>query len=284
MSSDSLKWREYKEILNYHELSETDFMRCNVDNMKYYMKYVSFSPRATFQEDRNIARYETGIKHPIWNGVIRAWIKEDVDKVIDETLQGFLSKDLPGMTWFMSPADKPSNLGELLIEHGFRHTSNNPLMSVNLEIIEEIPRINGLEHKHVRSYEDAKAFYDVFKYGYTFPDHVYRDLCDIDFECGFDPESPRQSYIGYLDGEAASISTLMLGAGVAGIFNVATKDEFRRRGLATAMTLMPLHEARERGFSTGVLQSSQMANSLYERLGFKEDGKRDVYIYTKEEE
>ena len=63
--------------------------------------------------------------------------------------------------------------------------------------------------------------------------------------------------------------SLCLGAGVAGIYGVATKPEARGLGLARILTLQALREARLGGYDRGVLHSTPMARSLYEKIGFR---------------
>jgi ribosomal protein S18 acetylase RimI-like enzyme len=80
---------------------------------------------------------------------------------------------------------------------------------------------------------------------------------------------PAHHYLGYLNDVPVVTSTLLLAAGVAGIYNVATVPEARGQGAGSIMTLMPLHAARKMGYRAGVLQSSEMGFNVYRRLGFE---------------
>ena len=70
-------------------------------------------------------------------------------------------------------------------------------------------------------------------------------------------------------GRPVAASSLVPGRGVAGVYCVATLPEARGRGLGTALTVLPLLEAREMGFHTGVLQSSDMGYPIYQKIGFR---------------
>jgi predicted acetyltransferase len=90
---------------------------------------------------------------------------------------------------------------------------------------------------------------------------------------------PIRHYLGYLGDQPVATSTLSLGAGVAGIYNVATLAEARGRGMGAALTLQPLREAAGMGWQCGILQSSEMGYSVYQRLGFKEVCRVENFVW-----
>jgi GNAT superfamily N-acetyltransferase len=77
-------------------------------------------------------------------------------------------------------------------------------------------------------------------------------------------------YLARLDGAPVAITSLLLAAGVAGIYNVATVPEARGRGIASSLVAASLREGRHAGYHTGVLQSSEMGFPIYQRLGFRQ--------------
>jgi len=63
-----------------------------------------------------------------------------------------------------------------------------------------------------------------------------------------------------------------------GIYNVATLEHARRRGLGTALTAVLLHDALARGCQTASLQSTEMAERVYAAVGFRDLGRILEYV------
>jgi ribosomal protein S18 acetylase RimI-like enzyme len=114
------------------------------------------------------------------------------------------------------------------------------------------------------------------------PYHGYTDLAawfaaaapQADLES---PSCPYRAFVGYLDGKPVASGSLFLGAGVAGIYDIATKPEYQRRGYAGLMMETVLDEARNEGYKTAVLEASLEGKSVYKRLGFAEAGLCEVW-------
>jgi predicted acetyltransferase len=77
-------------------------------------------------------------------------------------------------------------------------------------------------------------------------------------------------YVGYHGARPVATNILFLGAGVAGLYGIATVPEVRQRGYGAAIAVAPLAEAASRGYRYTVLFSSQMGHPLYRRLGFRD--------------
>jgi ribosomal protein S18 acetylase RimI-like enzyme len=85
-------------------------------------------------------------------------------------------------------------------------------------------------------------------------------------------DCPLRLYVGYLGAEPVAASEATRAGGVVGLYNVATRREFRRRGFGAALTAWPLRDGRAQGDRTAVLQAASEGVRLYERIGFRRYG------------
>lgn len=78
-----------------------------------------------------------------------------------------------------------------------------------------------------------------------------------------------ETYVGYVNDTPVATAVLMMAQGVAGIFNIATEESYRRRGIGEAMTSHVIRIGRQSGCRIAALQASAVGRSLYERMGFR---------------
>ncbi len=76
-------------------------------------------------------------------------------------------------------------------------------------------------------------------------------------------------YVGYVDGLPVVSGLGVQTGSTAGVFNIATVAEARRRGYGAAITRRILTDAALLGCTVGTLQSSDMGRPVYEAIGFR---------------
>jgi GNAT superfamily N-acetyltransferase len=241
-------------------------------NMAAFWAGYGRAPGAEIYEEEDLLRVLTGASEPLFNGVFRASLPPDaVDGAIAETLARVASRRVP-MYWWVGPSTRPADLGTHLERRGFTHVGNSPAMAVELHALPEAPsRIPGLAVTTVGDLEELRRWARVAAIGTGFPERFNDELVALEVGVGLEPPGRLYArYVAYQDGEAVGTSALLLHAGVAGIFAVATIPRARGLGIGTALTLAPLLEARRRGYRVGTLQSSPMGFPVYQRLGFRE--------------
>ena len=75
-------------------------------------------------------------------------------------------------------------------------------------------------------------------------------------------------YVAYVDDQPASATMVLVVGSVAGIDWVATRHEYRGRGLGEAVTRASVNAGFELGARIAALQAEPKAESLYRRVGF----------------
>jgi ribosomal protein S18 acetylase RimI-like enzyme len=143
-----------------------------------------------------------------------------------------------------------------------------------------LPSPSELSIERVSDAEILSEFVEVMREGFEMPEFTVDGLFEVFSTVGLTDKSPWRNYVGRLDGEVVTTASLALVVGVAGIYNVATLPEARRRGFGAAMTLAALGEARELGYRVGILQSSAVGLGVYRRLGFEQYSSYYLYVGT----
>lgn len=115
------------------------------------------------------------------------------------------------------------------------------------------------------------------------------DLVELDldeFWCsqGLDGLLPELSaegahfYASRFNGENAATLMAFDHEGDCGIYMVGTVPAARGHGLATALSVRAVGEARKRGCTTASLQATKMAEGVYASVGFRDLGRFDEFV------
>ena len=228
-----------------------------------------YFPGAELHEDEEVRWFSTGLS-TAFNGVLRTHItSDDIDARIDEVVGYFKRRHLP-LTWPVGPMALPPNLASYLEAHGFTHSHYSTGMAADLQAMPEENVTPGDFRVEVVSNLALLETYTVTSTrGFGSTEEGTRIYHETYKNIGFGKHLPWQHFIGWLADKPVGVSSLLLHAGVAGIYGVATVPEARRQGIGAAMTLAPLREARQRGYRVGILSPSEMGLGIYKRLGFR---------------
>jgi ribosomal protein S18 acetylase RimI-like enzyme len=183
-----------------------------------------------------------------------------------------VERGVPG-TWWVGPLSRPPELPPILERHGFAFSEDLPWLAADLD---RVPREEGSAPPGlaIRPVEDAASlarYLDVMQAGFGMGDEPRRAMQLLSDAVGFgDGRDGWIRFLGTVDGRPVATAGLMFGGGIAGVYNVATVPDVRRRGYATALTAAATGRARALGFRVAALGSSPLGRGLYERLGFRE--------------
>jgi ribosomal protein S18 acetylase RimI-like enzyme len=157
-------------------------------------------------------------------------------------------------------------------KHGLRHSVDLPGM-----VAEQVkPPMRPLPIVDVRRVCDERtkeAFCEIGSVCFHVPLAWFREVFESDSVW-----AEFAAYVGYVNGEAVSTAAVVMGGGVAGVYNVATLPGLQRRGYGEAVMRHAILDARqEHGVERTVLQATPAGLRLYQRMGFRTVTRVAVY-------
>lgn len=180
--------------------------------------------------------------------------------------------------WQTGPSTHPAEVEQMLIEKKFELEDMAPGMAVDLA---ELPASRGgnFTIEHLTNEDSLADWKYVFQAGFELEEFVADGFIEFHKALGFEKDCPAQHFLARVKDEPAGIATVFLGAGAAGIYNIATLKDFRGRGIGREMTLAAMALGRAKGFRVGVLSATEIGVPLYQKLGFTEVCKIGLYNY-----
>jgi ribosomal protein S18 acetylase RimI-like enzyme len=153
---------------------------------------------------------------------------------------------------------------QIFERHGLRHSVDLPGM-VAERILPPVRPLPRLEVRRVGDDATRDAFCAIGSVCFHVPIAWFREV----FESRTVWES-FAGYVGYADGEPVSTAAIVLGGGVAGVYNVATTPGHQRRGYGESVMREALEDSRRHhGIARTILQSTPAGLRLYERMGYR---------------
>lgn len=224
---------------------------------------------ATLRESYGVLWFETPIKALPYNMVLRTWIEEeDADAVVGRVAARFRARDVP-FIWVVRPSDMPTDLGSRLARQGLDLVES--VTGMDLELRDWNPEVEFDDGSiRVADYDEPvmREYVEMIRTYWSVPDSERHYLEKLNADLAGD-RSPGFRLVAYDDGKA--IGKMFMNTSElprVSVYGVAVKPEARGKGTATKLMNYALARAKADGAGRCVLHSSEMAHSLYRRMGF----------------
>lgn len=236
-------------------------------NLFAFFQHLASWPRVRIHDDGACGWTSSDLPFPLFNSVFQARLDKAADEVIEARVQDCRDRRA-AMLWWTGPSSTPADLGDRLTQRGFMlepasgmcadldgattETSTDP--DVRIEAVEDEATLVTWCRVLCSAFGAPQAFGEAFG--------------EAAIAIGLGRDSVFRHFLARVNGEPAATGSLFFGAGVAGIYDVATVPERRRRGLGAAVTRAAMAAAREGGCRTAILHASAAGAGLYRSLGF----------------
>jgi len=268
-------------ITSLRERSDDEwFLAIDRHMCRAFSAALCFAPDADWHEDGAYTRCVTGLPNPFGNLIWNAHFGDAaIDGQIKDALEPIVERGAPGL-WFIGPNSAPSNLKERVLASGLIESHPLRAMAIELKTVQRESLPGNTTIDEVCDEETMNDWLATLAGGYDLPREVANLFSHWPAHLGLSSRSPMRAFIARQEGRPVACSLLYIDEGVAGIYCVATVPDARNQGLGRAVTLAPLLEARNSGYSVAVLQSSVMGESVYRRIGFQSFGDIATLVHT----
>lgn len=259
--------------------TKEDHIRATEENFWNLWSRFGRGPNCVLHDEDSALWFETPLTSLPYNAVIRSRFGANVESEIDRIIATFRKRGVP-FIWIVHPSATPPNLQQLLEQRDMKFAETVPGMTMDLhELPDREPCPPDFELRRITDLADMKPIQEMILERWTVPEKDRDTHYAITLSFGIcQPDSALQVWAAYSNGEPVCKALLNMDGSSAGIHGVATKPQARGRGLARMLTLEALHFARDRGYRLGMLHSSAMARTLYEKIGFRHAADFSIYV------
>jgi ribosomal protein S18 acetylase RimI-like enzyme len=228
----------------------------------WWRVWVAALPGTDVVEQDGVLLARTGAREEWWNIAFVMRRLDSPDEAIRAAVNYFDDHKQPFILRVRDGVDPAAEAASEAL--GVKYNDTIPGMTLHpIPAIPDPPP--GLE---IRTADDEKGladFIEISAEAYGMSAEGLRKLITLDLL-----RHPRWfTYVGYVDGRAATTSTLLVTGDIAGVYWVGTRNDFRKRGLGEALTWHTISEGAKAGCTVSALQASDMGKPIYERMGFR---------------
>jgi len=201
------------------------------------------------------------------NCILKAHLQTDHPEEQIDMLFEQIGQHTNTINWFVFPCDLPSDLGKRLEARGMPGGMGGNWLWADLKTLGTAPVVSpNFRIEQVRDDLMMAEWVRVSVAGFGSDDLAC--FYDAYARHGYGADAFSLHYIGYLDDTPVTSGTLLDAGGTAAIYDVSTPPAFRGHGFGGAITHALKVEIRKRGYVDTWIWSSNMAKSLYQKLGY----------------
>lgn len=230
-------------------------------------------PSMTVMEESSFIAVDCGLPSDTFNVIVASSLLAP-EHIVGTGIEHFIAKRWPVAMWYWEDSVN-TRVVDTLSAYGLELTETHMAMAANLRMARlMVSAPQGLTIKPVIDTGELRQYGAVIAslFGARDEGQQVRAYFDLLSQYSMDHFSALRAYIGINNGEAVATGSLFLGHGAIGIYDIVTRDEYRRQGIGSAMFAHLIEEARQFQHRYAVLQASPDGSSIYRKAGFNPVG------------
>ena len=264
---------------DFFGLSHQELIRItDAHTLKVQAWLSSRSPQAKKFAGRGVQASSTGINLPLLNLALGCNFPEDssledIDKEVQALKQFFAERNVPWY-WWMNTEPSPKNIGQILQKHGLTYDAPPlPAMIASLkQDVSTLPKYDkSIRVWRATTVNDLRAASAIRRIAFRFKEREALTYFEDMSPDWLSDESPARLFLAgsaESSGAAVSIGAVIQGAGIPGVYVMATLPEYHRKGYGKAILTQLLLEASKMEANMIALTASEAGAGLYSQFGF----------------
>jgi ribosomal protein S18 acetylase RimI-like enzyme len=194
--------------------------------------------------------------------------ENEAENLLNKAVGYFKKRNSVFARFRITPLTRPKTFSKLLEANGFDKEAEDSIMvfkgKISKDKFSKVIKVRKMPESQI-DVADTIVF-KVFEFSDDWKDKWHPLMVDWMRNGG-------EYYVGSIRGKPAGTSLLFSLIKTGGIFNVGTLKEYRRQGIATALTLHAVRKSIEKGNELHTLQTTRGGNAeqLYKKIGFVTD-------------
>ncbi|MGB0388014.1 MAG: GNAT family N-acetyltransferase [Ardenticatenaceae bacterium] len=229
------------------------------------------TPQAKRFEGTGVIANSSGLAVPLLNLALGSHYPAGTsDELIEqeiESVKTFYAYQSVPWLWWIPPNATPADMPQRLMRHDLRCNLKRPVMVAPLPA--KCPPINpNVEVWPASTSAHLEVASTIRRIGFGFPDGQANNYYEGMAHNWLNDGKGTVYMAKVKDGPPAAIGSLITGAGLPGVYAMATLPEWRRHGLGSAILARILSDAAANGHHFIVLTASPLGYPLYAKFGF----------------
>lgn len=256
-------------ILN--SLSQDEINRraaLNAENMN--TQHLKLLNNITIFQDERYSVYISNISTPKTNVIQGSQMSaEEITKKVPQIINTFQKQKKP-FTWLVQSTSEPINLSDILkTRYGFQKKEEVNMISDLTK--SECPQMfhRKIQLIPAKTPDHFSEFYELVQEIFEYPPKFTEQLRKKGNEEGNFHKNAIH-LLGYLQNEAIAIGLIFRNQGIAGIYWLGVKKDFRDEGIGSCFLYKILKKIRKMGFRYASLQSPKTQIEYFHKIGFTE--------------